>query len=72
MSNLGPQDAFPVPEGILNYNGANTVAVTLWSQEATGAKLGGLELQPQMPVRSGYKKPAVVDSPAFSPRAGAY
>ncbi|KAF7375372.1 hypothetical protein MSAN_00424700 [Mycena sanguinolenta] len=34
VANLGPQAEFPVPEGILNYHGENTVAVALWSMEA--------------------------------------
>ncbi|KAJ3509470.1 hypothetical protein NLJ89_g5205 [Agrocybe chaxingu] len=31
VANLGPQDKFPVHEGILNYRGENTVAVALWA-----------------------------------------
>ncbi|KAF9220869.1 glycoside hydrolase family 35 protein [Gyrodon lividus] len=33
VANLGPQYKFPVQPGILNYNGANTVAVALWAME---------------------------------------
>ncbi|KAJ7681674.1 glycoside hydrolase family 35 protein, partial [Mycena rosella] len=33
VANLGPQAKFPVPEGILDYSGENTVAVALWSME---------------------------------------
>ncbi|KAJ7747170.1 glycoside hydrolase family 35 protein [Mycena maculata] len=33
VANLGPQAKFPVPQGILDYNGNNTVAVALWSME---------------------------------------
>ncbi|KAK6201875.1 hypothetical protein LQW54_009285 [Pestalotiopsis sp. IQ-011] len=36
---IGNQIDFPVPPGILNYNGDNTIAVTLWSQSADGAEL---------------------------------
>ncbi|KAI0170069.1 putative beta-galactosidase B [Pestalotiopsis sp. NC0098] len=36
---IGNQIDFPVPPGILNYNGDNTIAVTLWSQSAEGAEL---------------------------------
>jgi len=35
VANLGPQFKFPVHEGILNYNGKNTVAVALWAMENT-------------------------------------
>jgi hypothetical protein len=36
---IGNQIDFPVPPGILDYNGDNTVAVTVWSQSAEGAEL---------------------------------
>ncbi|KAI0536821.1 galactose-binding domain-like protein [Xylaria digitata] len=36
---IGNQIDFPVPPGILNYNGENTIAVTVWSQSADGAAL---------------------------------
>ena len=72
VNNLGPQTAFPVPEGVLNYNGKNYVGLTLWSLDAQGAKLGGFELVPQMPVFSGYQKPAPVPQPVWVLRRGAY
>ncbi|KUL82910.1 hypothetical protein ZTR_10382 [Talaromyces verruculosus] len=55
INNLGPQTYFPVPEGILNYNGDNFIAVTLWAMDIQGAKLGGLDLVPTAIVKSGYK-----------------
>ena len=36
---IGNQIDFPVPTGILNYNGENTIAVTVWSQSASGAEV---------------------------------
>lgn len=36
---IGNQITFPVPTGILNYNGDNTIAVTVWSQSADGAEV---------------------------------
>ncbi|GJF00021.1 glycoside hydrolase family 35 protein [Phanerochaete sordida] len=33
VANIGPQAKFPVPTGILNTNGKNTVAVALWALE---------------------------------------
>lgn len=36
---IGNQINFPVPTGILNYNGNNTIAVTAWSQSAQGAEI---------------------------------
>ncbi|KAJ7583566.1 glycoside hydrolase family 35 protein [Mycena floridula] len=34
VGNLGPQAKFPVHQGILDYNGVNTVAVALWAMKA--------------------------------------
>ncbi|KAI6139306.1 glycoside hydrolase family 35 protein [Pisolithus tinctorius] len=34
VANLGPQYDFPVHQGILDYNGVNTVAVALWAMES--------------------------------------
>ncbi|KAK7017630.1 beta-galactosidase [Favolaschia claudopus] len=31
IANIGPQTAFPVHEGILNYQGENTVVLSLWA-----------------------------------------
>jgi hypothetical protein len=72
VNNLGPQTSFPVPEGILNYNGKNTVALTLWSLDPTGAKLKGFQLVPHTPIKSGYVKPGLVAAPAWSLRKEAY
>ncbi|CAE6444221.1 unnamed protein product [Rhizoctonia solani] len=33
IANLGPQYKFPIPEGILNHRGENTVAIAIWSME---------------------------------------
>ncbi|KAI5844672.1 glycoside hydrolase superfamily [Morchella snyderi] len=32
VSNFGPQHLFPAPEGILNYQGENTVRMVIWAQ----------------------------------------
>ncbi|KAF5012277.1 hypothetical protein FDECE_1658 [Fusarium decemcellulare] len=36
---IGNQISFPVPPGVLNYHGENTIAVTVWSQSAEGVEL---------------------------------
>ncbi|KAE8148489.1 putative beta-galactosidase B [Aspergillus avenaceus] len=36
---IGHQIDFPVPPGILDYTGDNTLAVTIWSQSADGAEM---------------------------------
>lgn len=71
-SNIGPQTVFPVPEGILNYNGSNYIGISLWALEAGGAKIPALELVPSVPVWTGREKVELVDSPAYSKREGAY
>ncbi|KAE8380239.1 glycoside hydrolase superfamily [Aspergillus bertholletiae] len=73
VNNLGPQTDFPVPEGILNYNGINHIAVTLWGLDG-GAALGpkGLHLVASRPIWSGYRKPVAVEWPRYVERAEAY
>lgn len=44
ISHLGPQTKFPVHEGILNYQGQNDFALTLWALDDQGARISGLEL----------------------------
>ncbi|KAI9693517.1 MAG: hypothetical protein M1820_009205 [Bogoriella megaspora] len=72
VNNLGPETAFPVPEGILNHNGRNDVAVTLWALDKQGANIGGLALVPQRYIKSGYLKPGLSPMPAWTERQGAY
>lgn len=72
VNNLGPQTSFPVPQGILNYEGTNYVAVTLWSQEEGGAKLGGLRLVADAIIQSGMKNPGLSPMPVWTERHGAY
>ena len=36
---IGHQIDFPVPPGVLDYNGDNTIAVTVWSQSVDGAEM---------------------------------
>ncbi|CAK7217880.1 hypothetical protein SCUCBS95973_003297 [Sporothrix curviconia] len=69
---LGPQFVFPVPEGVLNYNGTNYVGLTLWALEEQGASLGRLTLEPQMVVSTALQRPALSPQPAWEARPGAY
>jgi len=36
---IGKQIDFPIPPGVLDYNGDNTIVVTVWSQSAEGAEV---------------------------------
>lgn len=58
--------------GILNYQGTNWIGIELWAQQATGAALKNFTLVPTVVVQSGYGPVELVDSPSWTPRAGAY
>ncbi|KUI67467.1 putative beta-galactosidase E [Cytospora mali] len=72
INNLGPQTSFPVPQGILNYRGTNYIAITLWSQEEDGAKLGSLQLVSEAVIQSGMRDPGLSPLPGWEKREGAY
>ncbi|MCO5613676.1 hypothetical protein L7F22_067954 [Adiantum nelumboides] len=44
---FGPQTNFPIPHGILDPKGENTIAVALWSPDSKGATLPKLSLEKQ-------------------------
>ncbi|KAH7106491.1 galactose-binding domain-like protein [Auriculariales sp. MPI-PUGE-AT-0066] len=44
-ASIGPQKAFPVHEGILNYHGKNTVVLSLWAVGNATADLSISDLQ---------------------------
>ncbi|KAI1407154.1 glycoside hydrolase family 35 protein [Hypoxylon sp. FL1857] len=68
VNNLGPQNRFVLPEGILNHNGSNYLALTLWCQDASGAIITDLSLEVDAVIQSGYSKPSLVEGVAYSPR----
>ncbi|KAG4025228.1 hypothetical protein MFRU_063g00180 [Monilinia fructicola] len=72
INNVGPQKKFPVPEGILNYRGRNTVAVEIWAQQAGGAALSDFRLVASRAVARGLRAPGLVASPEWVRREGAY
>ena len=73
MHNVGPQDVFPVPQGIWNYQGKNTLAINVWSQEDSGeVKVDGLSLVTGPIIQSGYGAIEAAPQPAWTKRAGAY
>lgn len=72
-SNIGPQTEFPVPEGILDYNGENWLGIALWALEADGAAVQELDWTfAATPVVTGREAVTVVEAPAWTERAGAY
>ncbi|KAJ6627468.1 glycoside hydrolase superfamily [Mycena sp. CBHHK59/15] len=72
VNHIGPQTSFPVPQGILNYNGANTLAVSLWAAGSGGARLDSLSLKVTAQVESSMA--AVVNQPltGWVKRPGAF
>ncbi|KAK4909035.1 hypothetical protein LTR49_022134 [Elasticomyces elasticus] len=72
VHNIGPQNIYPVPEGIWNYHGLNYIAVSLWSLEASGAKVDSLSLVGGPVIQSGYGNVELSPMPGYEKRAGAY
>ncbi|KAM5541241.1 hypothetical protein V8D89_005170 [Ganoderma adspersum] len=66
VANLGPQLKFPVPPGTLNYNGKNTVAVSLWALNNTVVS-PTLELVVDE-VLDGGVGPSSTNNPKWEPR----
>ncbi|PSN60780.1 hypothetical protein BS50DRAFT_578950 [Corynespora cassiicola Philippines] len=56
---LGPQTRFPVPPGILNMRGSNSLSVVIWAQTEQGAKLDTLKLIEYARYQSGFKWGAI-------------
>ena len=71
VNQLGPQNSFPVPEGILNHRGENWLSVVVWALGKDGVKVG-ISLDSGVPVLSGMKAVELVDSPAWEARKGVY
>jgi Beta-galactosidase, domain 2/Beta-galactosidase jelly roll domain/Beta-galactosidase, domain 3/Glycosyl hydrolases family 35 len=44
MPHIGPQTRFPFQPGLINTRGSNMLAISLWAQAATGAKLSTVRL----------------------------
>lgn len=72
INQVGPQTKFPVPQGILDYQGKNYVGVSLWGQDGGATKLGGLELGIDGIVWSGLGSVGVVKGQVYEKRDGAY
>ena len=73
VPHIGPQSRFPVPEGILNHHGENTLGITLWAMEEGGAKLdGGLRWDVSMVTETGFGEIEMAPAPEWEPRDGAH
>ncbi|CZR68512.1 related beta-galactosidase E [Phialocephala subalpina] len=72
VNNIGPQTVYPVPQGVLNHNGHNFVALTLWSLDGAGAALTEFSLEPQAEIMTGYRLIEPAPQPGWAQRTGAY
>ena len=76
VSNLGPQTLFPVPEGIWNYQGSNTVAIELWAMGQCGGGYASsaphLALRAGTPIQSGYGTVQAAPQPRYTARTATY
>lgn len=55
ISHIGPQTEFPIPPGIINNGGWNTIGVAIWAQGEAGAVLDSLELKAVGRFTSSFK-----------------
>jgi beta-galactosidase GanA len=70
INHVGPQRTFPVPPGILRTNGANTLAIAVWSEDGGAGGTGGLgqvTLDQYANLATGLKV-SNVSSPPYDPR----
>jgi hypothetical protein len=72
VSNVGPQTNFPVPQGILEYNGTNYLGVSVWGLDGGATKLGGLEMKVDGVIWGGVDKVRTVVGQSYEERKGAY
>ncbi|KAF2186572.1 glycoside hydrolase family 35 protein [Zopfia rhizophila CBS 207.26] len=54
LPHIGPQTRFPIPPGIVNTRGPNTLSISLWAQTDSGAKLSTVGLFEYGRYQSGF------------------
>lgn len=64
-NDLGPQSLFYVPEGILNHNGQNTIAIGVIAIDES-VSLAGITIEPYGALRSSKPTVSLVKSPNYS------
>ncbi|KAH7102986.1 glycoside hydrolase family 35 protein [Auriculariales sp. MPI-PUGE-AT-0066] len=72
VNSIGPQKSFPIPEGILNYQGSNTLAVSVWALDAAGASITDIALKITKKVKSSKPRVKNMDLSGWKRRPGAY
>ena len=64
INDVGPQHSFPIPAGILNTTGQNTIAIAVWNEDAGSGGLGAVQLQ-QYANLSTSLRVSTVNSPGY-------
>jgi beta-galactosidase GanA len=64
---LGPQHSFPIPNGILNPHGPNTIALAVWNLDGSTGGLGQVSLTDYGSYASSLRV-GQVDSPRYNAR----
>jgi hypothetical protein len=54
IPHIGPQTRFPIPPGIINTRGTNTLSLSVWAQTDSGAKLTEVKLVKYGVYESGF------------------
>ncbi|EPS37421.1 hypothetical protein H072_8897 [Dactylellina haptotyla CBS 200.50] len=72
VNSIGPQTSFFVPQGILNYNGTNTIAISLWAMQDAGASLKSLDLRILGKVEGGVGRVRNAPMPLWTKRSDVY
>jgi hypothetical protein len=68
VHNIGPQFKFPVPPGIWNTRGVNTLAMTFWNLAPGEVQVDNIALDMGPNMGSGYGHVEHVDSPGWTER----
>lgn len=63
---VGPEHSFPIPNGILNPNGRNTIAIAVWNLDGSTGGLGTVALTNYGSYASSLKV-GMVNSPGYNP-----
>jgi beta-galactosidase GanA len=64
VNDLGPQHSFPIPNGILNPSGDNTIAIAVWNADGTTGGLGKVSLE-SYGTQATASRVSLVDSPGY-------
>jgi beta-galactosidase GanA len=64
INDTGPQHDFPIPNGILDPNGTNTIAIAVWNTDASTGGLGAVSLESFGSFASPVQV-STVDSPRY-------